>query len=197
MKGLVVYDSKYGNTGLIAEAIASTIKYKATAVSEIPPERLLAYDHVILGTPTHMVRPSDAMINLLIGLPGNVLAGVNFTCFATCMDIKNLSIKDRGFNLVDVHNHSKIKLPKHILQSLPSEMQDRMTSFEDNWSNRPKPPTPPSLIMPSHAAQIMSIAMHEAGASALGKSQDFYVDEIEGPLKEGEIDRAVEWAKVL
>jgi flavodoxin len=198
MKGLVVYDSKYGNTGLIAEAIASTLKYKAMPVSEIPPERLLAYEHVILGTPTHMARPSDAMINLLIGLPGNVLTGVNFTCFSTCVDGRDLGLIDRGFSMLETHRHSEIKLPKHVLQSLPQEVQHRLAEVEEKLPlSRAMLPSPPSLILPSHAAQIMSILLHEAGAAPLGKAVNFYVQDIEGPLKEGEIDRATEWAKEL
>jgi flavodoxin len=199
MKGLVVYDSKYGNTGFIAEAIAAELKYKAVLVSEIHPERLLAYEHVIIGSPTHMSRPTDTMINFLIGLPSGVLSGVNFTCFSTCLDIKNLSLKDRGFNLYDVHKQSNIKLPKHIMQSLPNEVQERLANLESLLlpKNRPVLPNPPSLIMPSHAAQIMSLLMHEAGATAMGKPQDFYVDGIEGPIKEGELDHAAEWANTL
>ena len=81
MKGIVVYDSKYGNTGMVAEAIAAALNYKAAPVNEFPPERLLAYEHVMMGSPTHMARPTDTMLNLLIGLPGKVLSGVNFTCF--------------------------------------------------------------------------------------------------------------------
>ena len=198
IKGIVVYDSNYGNTGMVAETIAAALNYKAAPVNEFPPERLLAYEHVIMGSPTHMSRPTDVMLNFLIGLPGRVLSGVNFTCFTTCVDGKDLSPINRGFSMLEPHRLSEIKLPKYVLQTLPQEVQHRLAELEEKLPlNRAMLPSPPSLILPSHAAQIMSVLLREAGANMFGKSADFYVQDIEGPLKEGELDRAVEWVKTL
>ena len=59
MRTLVVYESMYGNTHLIAEAIAAGIRGDAEGdlevvpVEQATPERLAAVDLVVVGGPTH------------------------------------------------------------------------------------------------------------------------------------------------
>jgi flavodoxin len=64
VKVFVIYDSKYGNTKLVAEKIVEGIKEvegNETAigyVKEINPEKVADFDVIVLGAPNHMGKPS-------------------------------------------------------------------------------------------------------------------------------------------
>jgi hypothetical protein len=65
MKAVVVYESMYGNTRAIAEAIAAAlgrgIEAVALPVAEAPPDEARTADLLVLGAPTHVLglpRPS-------------------------------------------------------------------------------------------------------------------------------------------
>ena len=66
MKAVVVYESSYGNTAAIGEAIADTLRtegvdVRAGSVDTIRPTEVAAIDLLIAGGPTHMhgmTRPS-------------------------------------------------------------------------------------------------------------------------------------------
>jgi flavodoxin len=65
MNTLVIYDSQYGNTRQIAEAIAETLRPFGTAqairVDQAHAVSLHATDLLILGSPTQGFRPTPAM----------------------------------------------------------------------------------------------------------------------------------------
>ena len=67
VKVFVVYDSKYGNTRIVAEKIVEGINAVGgveTAIGyakEVNPEKLGDYDAILLGAPNHMGRPSRTM----------------------------------------------------------------------------------------------------------------------------------------
>ena len=64
VKVFVVYDSKYGNTKLVAEKIVEGIKEVdgiETAIGyakEVNPEEVAVSDGVVIGAPNHMGKPS-------------------------------------------------------------------------------------------------------------------------------------------
>jgi hypothetical protein len=53
MSALVVYESMYGNTRQVAEAIAEGLGTQAVPVSEATAGRLAGVDLVVIGGPTH------------------------------------------------------------------------------------------------------------------------------------------------
>jgi flavodoxin len=61
---LVVYDTKYGNTKLVAEKIAeglNEVKGIETTVSDVKttdPQKAADYDAIVLGSPTHFGGPA-------------------------------------------------------------------------------------------------------------------------------------------
>jgi len=63
----VVYDSKYGNTKLVAENILKGIREVAGIeaaigyVKEVDAEKVANYDVIVLGAPNHMGKPSRTM----------------------------------------------------------------------------------------------------------------------------------------
>lgn len=89
VKVFVIYDSKYGNTKLVAEKIVEGIKEVEgieTAigyVKEINPANLADYDAILLGTPNHMGRPSRTVKKFVDGLAELDLKAKDLAVFDT------------------------------------------------------------------------------------------------------------------
>lgn len=86
---LVVYDSKYGNTRLVAEKIAEGLDEGDNAevvvsnVRKIDVTAVTDFDAVLIGTPTHFGAPTRA-VNKLIDKLGNLRIRIKFiSVFAT------------------------------------------------------------------------------------------------------------------
>ena len=73
MKTLVVYDSVYGNTEIIAQAIAAAIpgEVKVLRVGQVQPNDWESVDLLLIGSPTHGALPTEAVQGVLerIGSP--------------------------------------------------------------------------------------------------------------------------------
>jgi flavodoxin len=81
MKSLVIYDSNFGNTKKIAEAIAAALHCEAVQVNKINKESLKGVDLVIIGCPINAWRPTEAMNNFLNSLES--LPGIRAASFDT------------------------------------------------------------------------------------------------------------------
>ena len=67
MNALVVYDSLYGNTEIVARAIGEAIpgEVPALRVGQVKAADLEALDLLIIGSPTHGALPTEAVQGLL------------------------------------------------------------------------------------------------------------------------------------
>jgi flavodoxin len=67
MKIMVVYDSLYGNTEIVARAIGEAIpgEVEVVRVGEVSVGDLEAIDLLIIGTPTHGALPTEAVQGLV------------------------------------------------------------------------------------------------------------------------------------
>ncbi len=85
MKALVVYDSIYGNTKAIAEAVAGALGKGTPAVSvdDLQEEILAGLDLLVAGSPIIAWRPSEKMGKFLAGLKRGQLAGMKAAAFDT------------------------------------------------------------------------------------------------------------------
>ncbi len=87
MKALVVYDSYFGNTEKIANALAGALgpKEDVTLVKadKLKPEQLKDVQLLVVGSPTRGARPSENIQKFIKSIPPNGLAGVKFTAFDT------------------------------------------------------------------------------------------------------------------
>jgi flavodoxin I len=144
MKTLVVYDSLYGNTKTIAQAIGDAIpdEVEVLHVGEANASGLDAYDLLVVGAPTHAAKPSPDMQGFLDQIQAPALEGVNVA----------------GFDTRVTHKLA------------------RLLGF---------------------AAPKIAKALQKKGGTLVGPPGDFYVTGGEGPLKEGEVERAAGWAKGL
>lgn len=86
MKAHILYDSAYGNTRQIAEAIAAGLKAlhaKAVPVTDFNPESLSAGDLLIVGSPINGWQPTRKITDVLKALKGQRLNGIKAAAFDT------------------------------------------------------------------------------------------------------------------
>lgn len=110
----VVYDSKHGNTKLVAEKIVEGIKESEgieTAIgyaNNVDPSKLADYDAVLIGAPNHMGKPSRTISKFV-----DRLAKLD-------LKMKQTAVFDTYF--VSQRNFEKAmkKLEKQISEKLPS-----------------------------------------------------------------------------
>lgn len=87
MNALVVYDSQYGNTEKIAQAIAEALRAsgqaRAARVNSVETDALNGVDVLIVGSPTQGWRPTAAMRSWLEATNTDQLRAVALVCFDT------------------------------------------------------------------------------------------------------------------
>ena len=155
MKALIVYDSFFGNTEKVAQAIGTTVSEEGfvsvVKVGEVKPEHLTDLDLLILGSPTRAFSPSPATKAFLKGLPAEALQGVKVAAF------------DTRIALEDVHN--------------------KFLNF--------------MVKLFGYAAKPMAKALQKKGGVLAIPPDWFFVKDSEGPLKDGELERAAAWAEKI
>jgi flavodoxin len=91
MKTLIVYDSFFGNTEKIAQAMGSALGLQGGSevikVSSLKPDQLQGIDLLIVGSPTRGFRPSEGIMAFLKGLAVNSLKGTKVAAFDTRMKL--------------------------------------------------------------------------------------------------------------
>lgn len=141
MKALVIYDSIFGNTRIIAEAISKEFggDARAVLVSDVDLGWLKEADLIVVGSPIRGWKPSEKMQEFLESLGKEQLKGVKAAAFDT-----------------------RVKLFIH-----------------------------------GDAAKKITQRLKNSGAKIIIEPQAFFVKGREGPLFDGEIKKAVQWAKVI
>jgi len=89
MKALVIFDTNFGNTKIIAEAIAKELgnDSRSVLVSEFDAKELEGIDLLIVGSPIMGWRPSERMGKFLAGLSKDQLKGIKAATFDTRVKI--------------------------------------------------------------------------------------------------------------
>lgn len=85
MRALVVYDTSYGNTTKIAEAIRAGLggDAKAREVETLDIESHARFDLYVVGSPTQGGRATPSIRTWLERIPGDVVRGARFAAFDT------------------------------------------------------------------------------------------------------------------
>ena len=155
MKALVIYDSFFGNTEKIAQAIGEALsshgEVQVLKVSNAKPEHLAGLSLLVVGSPTRAFRPSPAISSFLGGIPANGLQGVKVAAF------------DTGISLQDANS--------------------AILSF--------------FVKLFGYAAKPIAAKLAKKGGALAIPPEGFFVKGSEGPLKEGELERAADWAKQI
>jgi flavodoxin I len=142
VKALVVYDSQYGNTERIAQAIGEAISSQVVRVGDVSPTELKEFDLLIVGSPTHGGWYTPGVKGLLETLP--LLENLKVAAF----DTRTASIWNR-------------------------------------------------LLPFGYAAPRIARNLEGNGGNLLAPPEGFVVLGTEGPLKDGELERAAGWARGL
>lgn len=153
MKAIVIYDSQFGNTEKIAQAIRDALSHTAETrlmqAGSVAPRDLMAADLLVVGSPTqrfHATEPVDRF------LKGASLRGMRAAAFDTRYDMEE--VDSRALRLaVKVAGES------------------------------------------AYAAPRIAAVLEKAGATMVVAPEGFIVTDTEGPLREGELERAAEWAR--
>ena len=155
MKALVVYDSFFGNTEKIAQAVADALSQHMEAqvvrVVQADPRALSALDVLVVGSPTRAFSPSPEIKKILAAIPSGGLRGVRAAAFDTRIAIEDTN---SGF------------------------LRFMVGLF-------------------GYAAEPIAARLLKKGAQAGAQPAGFFVNGSEGPLKEGELERAAAWARQL
>ena len=84
---MVAYDSQFGNTEKIAQAIGQALgppeDIEIVRVGDVKPEQLADLALLIVGSPTQRFSPTGATSLFLKGIPQNGLQGVKVAAFDT------------------------------------------------------------------------------------------------------------------
>jgi len=152
MKGIVVYDTSYGNTRKIAETIAETLKESGVEadlfyVKKVKKLSAKDYDFLVLGSPTRY-------------------GTMSFTVKRFLGKVKSEEWANRPFAAFDTEN------PENIEQA-------RIQNKE--WS----------------AAEKIAVKLREKQMNQLLPVLKAVVFGWKGPLQEGEVERAKEYAREL
>jgi len=152
MKAYVIYDSMYGNTEKIAQAIGDglTGEVKVVRVGEVNPSELKTCDLLIIGSPVHGGRATPALDALIKNIPADYLQGKSVAAFDT-----RFESEEKGIGL-------------RLLMSVIR-----------------------------YAAERLAKALVKKGGILVAEPEGFIVENKEGPLKQGELERASKWAQQL
>lgn len=152
MKTIVLYDSRFGNTQKIAEAIGKGIGNDTSVkkVSEVTPEEVSSLDVLVVGTPVHGGRASQDMQAFLKKMKSDSLKGVKVATFDTRFEKNKQGL---GLKLV--------------------------------------------MAIAGYAAGRVASDLVKKGGEVAADPAGFIVTGKEGPLKEGEIERAEKWGKLV
>jgi flavodoxin len=156
MKALVAYDSVFGNTEQIAQAIGnalgSQVDVETRRVGDVKSEQLTGLKLLIVGSPTRGFRPTAATTNFLKRISSNGLKGVKVAAF------------DTRFIVSDIEKTPILLFFVRIF---------------------------------GYAARPISDRLEKKGGELIIAPEGFFVEGVEGPLKEGELERAADWAKQI
>jgi len=155
VKALIIYDSFFGNTEQVAQAIAHALgspdDIQTLRVGMVDLEKLRGVDLIIVGSPTRGFRPSPAISDFLKSITNNGLKGTKVASFDTRF------------------TEQEIKASAKILPFLVNIF--------------------------GYAAKPIADGLIKKGGKLIAPPEGFYVKGTEGPLLEGELNRAEDWAK--
>ena len=87
MDTLIIYDSIYGNTEQVAQAIGNALKshmdVEVVRISNVNQEHLTGLKLLILGSPTHGGSPTEAIRDFLKDISESTIRDINVATFDT------------------------------------------------------------------------------------------------------------------
>lgn len=97
MKTLILYDSNFGNTQLVAEEIAKNLTGSVNTINikNFDKSDLENIDLIILGSPIVAWKPTEAILKFLGAIKPGDIKGLKFTTFDTRVKLFHGDAKDK------------------------------------------------------------------------------------------------------
>jgi flavodoxin len=154
MKALIVYDSVFGNTEKVAQAMGAALEGQAEVtakrVGAVTAADLAGVDALLVGSPTRKFTATPAIKDWIKGLASGSLQGVKVAAFDT----------------------------RVAVTEGPAILKFFVKLF-------------------GYAAEPMAKSLIKKGGVQAMAPAGFIVEGSEGPMREGEFERAAAWAKRL
>ena len=151
-KVLIFYDSFFGNTEKIAQAVAEGLKPGCETTlarsNTLSPAQLNEFDLLIACSPTRAFRPTQDITKLLAGVPSGALKGKKAAVFDTRVSV--------------------------------AEVNNKFLTF--------------MVKLFGYAAEPLAKTLQRKGAELVIPPAWYFVTGSEGPLKDGELEHAANWA---
>ena len=152
MNILVIYDSVYGNTEKVANAVGEALGAQHTVkmlrATELQQADLSGVELLIAGAPTQKFNPTPGLKDPLQALPAKSLQGMRAAAFDT--------------------------------RIAEADADNKVFSF--------------MVKRFGYAAEKIADMLKKKGAVLVLPPEPFYVKGTEGPLQDGELERAAAWA---
>jgi len=159
MKALIVYDSAFGNTEQVAQAIGGVLGNQEDVtvlrVTDVRPDHWAGVSLLVVGSPTQRFRPTASISALLQGIPINSLKGVKVAAFDTRLTMREIN-------------------------------ETPVLAFFVRLFGRS-----------AYAAKPIADRLKGKGGELIAPPEGFFVDGMKGPLVQGELERAANWAKQI
>lgn len=156
MKAMVVYDSAYGNTEKVAQAIGHALgspeEVDILRVGEVKPGQLAGVTLLVVGSPTQRFSATGATTSFLKGIPSSGLRRVKVAAFDTRFPVSEIE---------------KVRVLAFFVKIF------------------------------GYAAEPIADRLQKKGGELAIPPEGFYVSDTKGPLLEGELERAADWAREI
>jgi flavodoxin I len=157
MKGLVIYDSVFGNTEKIARAIAEGLGNKKDVevrhVKKIKAGEISDLAILVVGSPTRMFTATGAIKKLVKRMKSGSISGIKVAAFDT-------------------------RFSKEEIKKAPAILRFLEKRF-------------------GYAAEPLLKKLLKKGGIAVHPAEGFIVTANEGPLLDGELERATAWGRSI
>jgi hypothetical protein len=168
MRALIVFESMYGNTHAIADALASGLRphceVEVVHVGKVTPAQVVDADFLIVGGPTHMHGMTSSASR-----KGAVSAAASDDTLTVDPDAGEVGLRDWFEALPDVRGHGT-----------PAAAFDTRTDG-------------PALLT-GHASKSIAARLKKHGYTLVVEPESFLVDKA-SRLVAGELERASTWAE--
>ena len=178
MRVAIVYESLFGNTRQVAEAIADGVRESrpdaeidCLRVEEATPERVAAADLLVVGGPTHM-RGMTSGLSRKMGLQAEQKESEDDqekTRHEPEEGAEGPGVRDWFHGLSKTRNGA------------------RAAAFDTRADFR----------LAGGAAHAIARRLRSHGYQLAAEPEGFIIEDTEGPLREGELDRAKAWGSAL
>jgi sulfite reductase alpha subunit-like flavoprotein len=165
---LVIFESIYGNTHAVADAIAegleAAFEVEVAPVSDTDARSLTDADLIVVGGPTHMHGLASSMS-------------------------RKMAVKAAEDEDVKVDESAREDLGLRSWLAKAELGGGRAAAFDTRIDKSP--------MLTGSAARGIAKRLRRSGREIVADPESFFVEDSEGPLADGELDRAREWGASL